>query len=171
MSFVEDKEPLPWNTRVQIAIGIAEALCFLRRTQNQVDNRPLRLHNILLDTEFNAKLSDFEAAKLVHGNSYSGYTSQIGSLQVKGNVHAFGVILVQILTGQHISKVDFANLRQTLNLKQESKESFMRALDPRLHSLNDATVKQALKMAALAFLCLDEPSYTLNQALDILRQL
>ncbi|KAM0046725.1 putative protein kinase RLK-Pelle-CrRLK1L-1 family [Helianthus debilis subsp. tardiflorus] len=93
------------------------------------------------------------------------------SLQVKGNVHAFGVILVQILTGQHISEVDFANLRQTLNLKQESKESFMRALDPRLHSLNDATVKQALKMAALAFLCLDEPSYTLNQALDILRQL
>ncbi|KAI3704298.1 hypothetical protein L1987_74514 [Smallanthus sonchifolius] len=163
--------PLPWNTRVQIAIGIAEALCFLRRTQNQVDNRPLRLHNIMLDTEFNAKLSDFEAAKLVHGNSYSSYSGHLDTLQVKGNVHAFGLVLVQILTGQHISKIDFANLRHTLNLKEESKERFKRALDPRLPSLNDTTVKQALKLAALAFLCLDEPSYTLNQALDILKQL
>lgn len=90
---------------------------------------------------------------------------------MKGNIHAFGGVLVQILTGQHISKIDFQVLRQTLHLKEHSKENFRKALDPRLPNADDNTVKQAAKLAALAFLCLDKPSYMLNEALDVIRQL
>ncbi|XP_076939712.1 putative serine/threonine-protein kinase CST [Bidens hawaiensis] len=45
----KDKMPLPWNTRVKIAVGIAEALLVLERTQKPVDIYPIMLHNILLD--------------------------------------------------------------------------------------------------------------------------
>ncbi|XP_076907445.1 putative serine/threonine-protein kinase PBL22 [Bidens hawaiensis] len=68
--FSKDKIPLPWKTRVQILVGIAEALSFLHRTQKQIDNHPIRLNQILLDKTFNAKISDFEAAKLVYRYSH-----------------------------------------------------------------------------------------------------
>ncbi|XP_010063131.2 probable serine/threonine-protein kinase PBL11 isoform X2 [Eucalyptus grandis] len=64
--------PLPWDVRLKIAIGAARGLEFLRTPENNVIYRDFKSSNILLDEDYNAKLSDFGLAKQgpVGGNSY-----------------------------------------------------------------------------------------------------
>ncbi|XP_076881729.1 putative serine/threonine-protein kinase CST [Bidens hawaiensis] len=70
--FSEDAEPLPWDTRIKIALGVARGLAFLHTTENNVICRDVKCSNILLDEDYNAKLSDFGMAKLgpVDGESH-----------------------------------------------------------------------------------------------------
>ncbi|GFY86298.1 protein kinase superfamily protein [Actinidia rufa] len=70
--FTRAAEPLSWHTRLKIAIGAAKGLSFLHTTEGQVIYRDFKSANILLDGDFNAKLSDFGLAKLgpADGNSH-----------------------------------------------------------------------------------------------------
>ncbi|KAL2927684.1 putative serine/threonine-protein kinase PBL3, partial [Bienertia sinuspersici] len=56
-------QPVSWATRIKVAIGAAKALAFLHDAESQVIYRDFKASIILLDAEFNAKLSDFGLAK------------------------------------------------------------------------------------------------------------
>ncbi|XP_039170197.1 probable serine/threonine-protein kinase PBL11 [Eucalyptus grandis] len=70
--FRRGAEPLPWAVRLKIAIGATRGLEFLHRPEINVIYRDFKSSNILLDVDFNAKLSDFGLAKRgpAGGNSY-----------------------------------------------------------------------------------------------------
>ncbi|CAO2041912.1 unnamed protein product [Urochloa humidicola] len=107
------KQLLPWGLRLRIAIGSARGLAFLHSLEKHVIYRDIKASNILLDTHFNAKLSDFGHAKNgpagasshvstgVMGNN--GYTApeylSSGQLYVKSDVYGFGVVLLEIPDG------------------------------------------------------------------------
>ncbi|KVI02498.1 Protein kinase, ATP binding site-containing protein [Cynara cardunculus var. scolymus] len=56
--------PLPWETRMKIALGAAKGLAFLHEeAERPVIYRDFKTSNILLDVDYNVKLSDFGLAK------------------------------------------------------------------------------------------------------------
>ncbi|KAL3567000.1 hypothetical protein D5086_032415 [Populus alba] len=55
--------PLPWSNRIKIALGAAKGLAFLHGGPEPVIYRDFKTSNILLDSEYTAKLSDFGLAK------------------------------------------------------------------------------------------------------------
>ncbi|KAF5794388.1 putative protein kinase RLK-Pelle-RLCK-VIIa-2 family [Helianthus annuus] len=112
----KSSEPLPWETRIKIAMGAAQGLSFLHNTERKVIYRDFKSSNVLLDGEFNAKLSDFGLAKLgpVNGESHVstmivgtyGYAAPeymiTGHLYVKSDVYGFGVVMLEMMTGLRV---------------------------------------------------------------------
>ncbi|URE18349.1 STYKc [Musa troglodytarum] len=54
---------MPWPTRIKIALGAAKGLAFLHAAERPIIYRDFKTSNILLDADYNAKLSDFGLAK------------------------------------------------------------------------------------------------------------
>ncbi|KAH7554038.1 hypothetical protein JRO89_XS12G0100900 [Xanthoceras sorbifolium] len=64
VSILEGSLPLPWSIRMKIALGAAKGLAFLHEeAEKAVIYRDFKTSNILLDADYNAKLSDFGLAK------------------------------------------------------------------------------------------------------------
>ncbi|CAN6817996.1 probable serine/threonine-protein kinase CST [Brassica napus] len=107
-------EPFPWDLRIKIVLSAARGLAFLHGLQREVIYRDFKASNILLDSNFDAKLSDFGLAKLGPSQEKSHVTTRImgtfgyaapeymatGHLYVKSDVYAFGVVLLEVMTGE-----------------------------------------------------------------------
>ncbi|CAN1805631.1 Receptor-like cytoplasmic kinase 185 [Linum perenne] len=93
-----DKKGLDWNTRMRIAAGAAKGLEHLHdNAKPPVIYRDLKCSNILLDSGYHPKLSDF-------GLGTFGYCApeyaMTGQLTLKSDVYSFGVVLLEIITGR-----------------------------------------------------------------------
>ncbi|KAJ0545481.1 putative protein kinase RLK-Pelle-L-LEC family [Helianthus annuus] len=107
------KSSLTWNTRYKIAHGLASALLYLHEEWEQcVLHRDIKSSNVMLDTNFNAKLGDFGLAKLVdHENGAEttmvagtiGYMApeyvMTGKASKESDVFSFGVVALEIACG------------------------------------------------------------------------
>ncbi|CAH9134541.1 unnamed protein product, partial [Cuscuta epithymum] len=61
--FRKGVQPMTWATRMRIAVDVARGLSFLHSLDTNVIYRDLKASNILLDSDFNARLSDFGLAR------------------------------------------------------------------------------------------------------------
>ncbi|OEL33552.1 Serine/threonine-protein kinase [Dichanthelium oligosanthes] len=105
---------LSWTTRVRIALDVARGLSFLHGAERPIIYRDFKTSNILLDADFNAKLSDFGLAKEgpMGGETHVstrvmgtyGYAAPeymaTGHLTVMSDVYGFGVVLLEMLVGR-----------------------------------------------------------------------
>ncbi|KAG2243366.1 hypothetical protein Bca52824_094786 [Brassica carinata] len=101
-------ESFPWDLRIKIMIGAARGLAFLHGSQRPVIYRDFKPSQILLDSNYEAKISGSGLAMLgpSQGNSHVstfGYAAPeymaTGHLYIKGNVYSFGVVLLEVMTG------------------------------------------------------------------------
>ncbi|XP_073282792.1 probable serine/threonine-protein kinase PIX13 [Primulina huaijiensis] len=164
-------ETIPWDTRIKIAIGAARGAAFLHTTEKQVIYRDFKASNILLDEEFNAKLSDFGLAKLgpIDGNSHIttnivgtfGYAAPeymaTGRLYVKSDVFGFGVVLLEIITGLQVIDHNRPNVQTNLvewaKPMLSSKNKLKKLIDPRLN--DEYPPKAAFQVSELILQCLE----------------
>ena len=60
----ESQLKLDWPTRQKICLGIAKGLAFLHEESSlKIVHRDIKTTNVLLDSDLNAKISDFGLAK------------------------------------------------------------------------------------------------------------
>ncbi|KAL6977923.1 putative serine/threonine-protein kinase pbl3 [Sarracenia purpurea var. burkii] len=112
--FRKGVQPIPWTTRMRIAVDVARGLSFLHNLDANVIYRDLKASNILLDSDFNAKLSDFGLARAGPTGDNTHVSTRVvgtrgyaapeyvatGHLTPKSDVYSFGVVLLELLSGR-----------------------------------------------------------------------
>ncbi|KAK3434906.1 probable serine/threonine-protein kinase At1g01540 [Eucalyptus grandis] len=125
---VGEVSPLTWNIRINIILGTAKGLAYLHEgLEPKVVHRDVKSSNILLDRQWNSKVSDFGLAKLLCSDmSYVttrvmgtfGYVAPeyacTGMLNEKSDVYSFGILIMEIITGR--SPVDYSRPKGEVNL-------------------------------------------------------
>lgn len=179
--------PLPWSSRIKIAIGAAKGLAFLHGGRKPVIYRDFKASNILLDSEYNAKLSDFGLAKagpqgdMTHVSTRVvgtyGYAApeyvMTGHLTSKSDVYSFGVVLLEMLTGRR--SMDKRRPKGEHNLVSWARphlgdrRRLYQLVDPRLQY--NFSMKGVHKVAQIAYYCLSKDSKARPSMDDIVKAL
>ncbi|XP_022772816.1 inactive protein kinase SELMODRAFT_444075-like isoform X2 [Durio zibethinus] len=118
-----DRASLDWQSRLRIAIGTARGLRYLHEDCRVgcIVHRDMRPKNILLTHDFEPQVTDFGLARWhsdqwivgskerAIGTSWSLAPEYLdgGRITEKVDVYAFGVVLLELMTGQRISDLQF----------------------------------------------------------------
>ncbi|KAK1320048.1 Serine/threonine-protein kinase PBS1 [Acorus calamus] len=167
------KEPLGWNTRMKIALGAARGVEYLHDKVNPpVIYRDLKSSNILLDEDFNPKLSDFGLAKLGPVGDKSHVSTRVmgtygycapdyamsGKLTLKSDVYSFGVVLLELITGRKAIDVTRGGTEHNLVVWArpflKDKRKFVQMADPLLQGR--FPTRSLHQMIAISSMCLQE---------------
>ncbi|EXB94821.1 putative receptor-like protein kinase [Morus notabilis] len=163
--------PMPWSIRMKIAFGAAKGLAFLHEAEKPVIYRDFKTSNILLDQDYNVKLSDFGLAKDGPEGDKSHVSTRImgtygyaapeyimtGHLTPRSDVYSYGVVLLELLTGR--KSLDKLRPAREQNLTDwalpllKEKKKLLNIIDPRLEG--DYPIKGVHKAAMLAYHCLN----------------
>ncbi|XP_062003346.1 rust resistance kinase Lr10-like [Rosa rugosa] len=109
----ENNPTLSWNRMHEIALGVARAIEYLHRGCDiQILHFDIKPHNILLDENFNSKISDFGLARfyprdqntisVTAARGTRGYIAPemfyktIGGVSYKADVYSFGMLLLEM---------------------------------------------------------------------------
>ncbi|AQK69087.1 Phytosulfokine receptor [Zea mays] len=174
---------LSWHIRMKIALDTARGLEYLHEHCNPpVIHRDLKSSNILLDSDFSAKISDFGLA-VTSGNHSKGNLKLSGTmgyvapeylldgkLTEKSDVYAFGVVLLELLLGRKpVEKMAQSQCRSIVTWchtwtpmqampQLTDRSKLPNIIDPMIKNTMD--LKHLYQVAAVAVLCVQpEPSY------------
>ncbi|CAL5201124.1 unnamed protein product [Lathyrus oleraceus] len=182
---------LAWETRKNIALGSARGLAFLHHSCiPHIIHRDMKSSNILLDENFEARVSDFGMARLVNAldthltvstlAGTPGYVPpeyyQSFRCTAKGDVYSYGVILLELLSGKR--PINSSEFGDDNNLVGWSKKLYRERrvseiLDPDLVS-QTSSEGEALQYLRIAFECLEERPYrrpTMIQVMAMFKEL
>ncbi|WCJ18113.1 Concanavalin A-like lectin protein kinase family protein [Euphorbia peplus] len=110
----KEEKLLTWEDRYKIAQGLASGLLYLHEEWEQcVVHRDIKCSNVMLDSNFNAKLGDFGLARLVdHGKGSQttvlagtmGYMAPecatTGKASRESDVYSFGIVALELACGR-----------------------------------------------------------------------
>ncbi|KAF3331627.1 protein kinase APK1B [Carex littledalei] len=182
-------QPLSWSLRMKVALGAAKGLAFLHSDKARVIYRDFKTSNVLLDADYNAKLSDFGLAKDGPTGDKSHVSTRVmgtygyaapeylatGHLTARSDVYSFGVVLLELLSGRRaIDKhrpTGEHNLVEWARPYLTNKRRVFHILDSRFGSQYSLTGSHKIANLALQCLSMDaryRPS--MSQVVSVLEQ-
>ncbi|KAG4193731.1 hypothetical protein ERO13_A06G010000v2 [Gossypium hirsutum] len=168
---------LDWITRLKVATGAAEGLCYLHHECNPpLVHRDIQASSILLDDKFEVRLGSLSEVHCQEGDTHQKVlmrllqkpgTSEPGpsgsgsaSATCAYDVYCFGKVLLELITGKlGISKVEDTStkewLEQTLPcISISDKEMVTKIMDPSL-IVDEDLLEEVWAMAIIARSCLN----------------
>ncbi|XP_049394516.1 probable serine/threonine-protein kinase At1g01540 [Solanum stenotomum] len=114
---ISEVSPLTWSIRMNIVLGIAKGLAYLHEDTEStaIIHQHLKSSSILLDKQWNPKISDFGITNFLDSDErsnhpitpppgMSGYLApeylSTGILDEKSDVYNFGILIMEIVSGK-----------------------------------------------------------------------
>ncbi|CAL9056379.1 receptor-like kinase TMK4 [Musa acuminata AAA Group] len=173
-----NEPPLTWKQRLTIVLDVARGIEYLHSlAQESFIHRDLKPSNILLDKDLRAKVSDFGLVKLAADNQKSmmtrlagtfGYLAPeyatTGKVSTKIDVYAFGVILMELITGRKVLDESLppedchlvAIFRRGIS---HEKNTFLNAMVDQVLELDEEDQQSLAEVADLAWHCTGREPY------------
>ncbi|KAM7469786.1 hypothetical protein LguiA_007969 [Lonicera macranthoides] len=163
----ERTQVLGWEIRRKIIMGLAKGLEYLHILCNpSIIHFDIKPQNILLDGDFNVKISDFGLAKLIDRDQSQVLTVLKGTpgyvapelfsgtnISVKADVFSFGIVILEIVFGRR--NLDSTQSCPLIDVVKEKAEN------DQLHDLVDGYLEdiqfqkeEAVKMIKIGIWCL-----------------
>ncbi|PON61563.1 Tyrosine-protein kinase [Parasponia andersonii] len=177
----EEAIELDWSKRVKIIRGVAHALSYMHHGCSQpIVHRDISSGNVLVDSEFAARVSDFGTARLLNPDS-SNWTALAGTygyvapelaytmkVTEKCDVYSFGVLALEVMMGKqpgdfissYSSHVDPLSNREKL-VTSMLKMDF---LDQRLQPPTPQVETELKTVASIVVACINTSVITINLA-------
>ncbi|CAI9297766.1 unnamed protein product [Lactuca saligna] len=160
---------LAWSFRLKIAIGIAQGLAYLHKDYvPHLLHRDVKSKNVLLDAEFEPKLTDFALDRILgeitfkssldSNSSSSCYMAPELGYNKKAteqmDTYGFGVILLELVTGRAAEQVESneesLDVVKWVRRKVNISNGAVQILDPKISC---SCKKEALGMLEIALKC------------------
>ncbi|PHU20402.1 hypothetical protein BC332_11553 [Capsicum chinense] len=160
-----ESKKLDWLKRVNIMKGVAFALSYMHEDCSPpIVHRDISSSNVLLDSEYEARVSDFGIAKLLKPDSSNctalagtyGYVAPELAYTMKVtpmcDVYSFGVLALEIIKGKHLGEY----ITVVANSSNINHVQFSDLLDERLPYPKDEVKEVLVFIIQLASSCLVE---------------
>ncbi|EFH66862.1 kinase family protein [Arabidopsis lyrata subsp. lyrata] len=182
---------ISWSIRLRIALGAAKGLAYLHSSSSvgiPIVHRDFKSTNVLLDSNYDAKISDFGLAKLMPEGKDTCVTARVlgtfgyfdpeytstGKLTLQSDIYAFGVVLLELLTGRRAVDLTQGPNEQNLVLQVRNilndRKKLRKVIDAELPR-NSYSMEAIAMFADLASRCIRIESKERPSVMDCVKEL
>ncbi|XP_048446042.1 probable leucine-rich repeat receptor-like protein kinase At1g35710 isoform X1 [Pyrus x bretschneideri] len=171
----EEAKEVGWRKRVNIVDGVAHALAYMHHDcLPPIVHRDISTKNILLDSKYEASVSDFGTAKFLNPGSTTwtavagtygyvapelAYTMEVNE---KCDVYSFGVVAMETIMGRHpgdffssFLSVSSSSTSSSASTLPSQQMSVVDVLDQRILPPTHQEAGEVLSLMKIAFSCLN----------------